>query len=345
MLSNEMLYQLIYALAAKNGRDRVLFGDCAPQAFEAFRHSNASSAFPELWFELPLLGDPWFDLHALTSRDALDPNACFDPSTTGGYPETFAWFARQDNVRQLALSWDIGSRGANAPAIQLLVNSDDPMTTYGFLEAAGAPEAIEAYRTLRERLPRDWYPCYTGVFPTRRWADSPREARATDDTVPPMHVECIPSTKTQRAYADDITLLEEHLRLVGIEDMNETLLERCQYLARTPFALEFQLEVGTAGRLGSTFGASLRFTFPGDDTEKSYRVDGAAGDLMRQVEAWGLADERWRTLEETTFAKRLSRDDEDLRLYCFPTFIKLRWRDGEPLDAKAYLMAGIQARA
>ena len=344
MPSNELLYQVIYALAAKDGRDRVLFGDYAPQALEAFRRSNACSALPELWFELPLLGDPWFDLHALTSRDDLDPTMSFDPSTTGGYPETFAWFARQDNVRQLALSWDIGSGDATAPAIQLLVDSENPQTSYDFLEAAGAPEAIEAYRALMERLPEDWYPCYTGVFPTRKWAESHRTTLKADDVIPPMHVECIPSRQTQRAYADDITLLEEHLRAVGIEDMGETLLERCEYLARTPFALEFQLEVGAAGRLGSTFGASLRFTAPGDDMERSYRIDGAASDLMRQVEAWGLADGRWRTLEETAFAKRLSQGNDSHLLYCFPAFIKLRWRDGKPLDAKAYLMAGIQAR-
>ena len=31
---------------------------------------------------------------------------------------------------------------------------------------------------------------------------------------------------------------------------------------------------------------------------------------------------------------------ESAVLYCFPAFIKLRWRAGEPADAKAYLVAG-----
>ena len=29
-------------------------------------------------------------------------------------------------------------------------------------------------------------------------------------------------------------------------------------------------------------------------------------------------------------------------MYCFPAFIKLRWRNGAPVDAKTYLMAGVQ---
>ena len=70
--------------------------------------------------------------------------------------------------------------------------------------------------------------------------------------------------------------------------------------------------------------------------------DGPAGEFMREVEAWGLADGRWRKLAETTFAKCVSRGDESRTLFCYPAFIKLRWRAGEPVDAKAYIIAGVQ---
>lgn len=40
--------------------------------------------------------------------------------------------------------------------------------------------------------------------------------------------------------------------------------------------------------------------------------------------------------------KRIARDDSQMLLYCYPALLKLRWRDGEPLDAKAYLIAGVQ---
>ena len=71
-----MLYDLIYALAARDGREAALFGSCAPLAREALAHSLAGTGFPELWFELPLAGDPWFDLHALAAREQRQKKRC-----------------------------------------------------------------------------------------------------------------------------------------------------------------------------------------------------------------------------------------------------------------------------
>ena len=35
---------------------------------------------------------------------------------------------------------------------------------------------------------------------------------------------------------------------------------------------------------------------------------------------------------------------ESRLIYCYPAFLKLRWRGGKPLDAKAYFIAGAQRR-
>ena len=63
---------------------------------------------------------------------------------------------------------------------------------------------------------------------------------------------------------------------------------------------------------------------------------------MDRIREWGLADDRWRLLGDTSFARRVKRGEESCLLFCFTAFVKLRWRAGVPLDAKAYLMAGIQ---
>lgn len=155
-----MIYDIIYALMAQEGREAALFGDGAPLAHEAFERSLAGAAFPELWFELPLAGDPWFD-------------------------------------------------------------------------------------------------------------------------------------------------------------------------------------VTRAGAAGSTFAASLRFGAPSEASSgSSFDPNGAAGELMKLLESWGLADERWRLLAGTMFAKRMARQGRQGLLYAYPAFIKLRWRNGEPVDAKTYLIAG-----
>lgn len=325
-----MLYDIVYALAARDGRDKALFGTCAPTAHEAFTHSMAGNAFPELWFELPLLGDPWFDLHCLTARKDLDPSMTFDASTTGGYPEVFAWFANQGpSVRQLALSYDVSKGVVDHPAVQLLIADTNYAVTDGFLQVAGRPDAVEAYQTFVKRLPKGWYPCYTGVFPGRLGER--------------IRVECIPNSAQQRAYASDPDLFERDLRQTGYTGPVDTLVPRCQAMADTPFQFELQFDVTLDGAAGGTISASLRFDCPpGSEEWRAFEPDGAAGELMRKVEGWGLADDRWRLLADTAFAKRASFMGESVLGYCFPAFVKLKWHDGEPLDAKTYLMAGVE---
>ena len=330
MIDRTQIYNIIYALAAKDGREERLFGTCAEPAYVALVHSLAGDAFPELWFEIPLLGDPWFDLHALTAREGLHPGMEFAPETCGGFPEAFEWFASQnESVRQLALSWDVGSGSIDQPAVQLLLNRRDPRRTCDFLTAAGRPDAAPAYRAFYEKLPEAWFPCYSGVFPSR-----------PDHN---LRVECVFERPLQQAYADDASLLERHLRQVGLDDLGDTIVPRCQALARTPFAMEFQFDVDEAGSATPVFSASLRFsTPPGTDEWHCFDPNAHAGTLMRQVEEWGLADDRWHDLAGTIFAKRLARGDDQMTLYCYPAFLKLRWRDGNPVDAKSYLIAGVQ---
>lgn len=326
-----MIYRLIYALAAAGGREKLLFGPLARRGVEAFARSAPGSRFPELWFELPLAGDPWFDLHVLTAREDLAPGSNPAPEKCGGHAAAFRWFAEADNVRQLALSWDLNSGESPAAAIQLLLSQRDDSASCAFLAAAGRPEAAPAYRAFLSRMPEDWYACYLGVFPAR----------------PGLHlrVECIPSFALQRAYAEDSSLLARHLAQVICGPLPESLLSSCRLLAAAPFQFEFQFDVNENGFAGSTLGASVRFALgdEGDGRMQPFRTDGAAGELMARLENQGLADGRWRRLEETAFARRLTFREESCLMYCAPVFVKLRFREGEPTDAKTYLMAGIQS--
>lgn len=328
MIDRTTTYLLLYALIAREGREAALFGGCSELARKAFSRSLAGDCFPELWFELPLLGEPGFDLHALVSREDLDPAWAPSPDACGGCPEAFAWFAAQDRVaRQLALSWDVRAGDVETPAVQLLVDTRDAQVTCGFLEAVGRADATGAYRAFVGRLPQGWFACYAGVFPRR--------------ATPFLRVECLPDARLQAAYAENPALLEKHLRQVGVSEFGDTVLPRCQELAAAPFALEFQFDVEPDGAAGPTLGASVRFAPPpGSDACRPFDPDAEAGRLMGEVEAWGLADGRWRLLADTMFAKRASFADEATSLFCFPAFVKLRWRGGEPLDAKAYLKAG-----
>ena len=330
MMNPKVLFDILYALAALNGRGEELFGSCLSGAREAFARSLAYSTFPEVWFEVPLTGEPCFDLHAGFFHEAADPEKAYQPEETGGFPEAFSWFARQKNgARQMILSWDLRQGGVSVPAIMLLVDDTDPKTVDGFLRSVGREDAAERYRAFTGRLPEGWFPCYSGVFPGRPGSG--------------LRVECIPDKWLQSAYAKDPELLRKHLAQAGIRNFGDTLILYCRQLADTPFQIEFQFDVEADGTTGPVLGVSLRFSNPpGEENWHCFDPNGEAGKLMNRITEWGLADSRWKQLADTAFAQRVSFKGESCLLFCYPAFVKLRWRDGVTVDAKAYLRAGTQ---
>lgn len=314
MIDPVRAFEIAYALMARAGREAELFGDYRSAAFAAFERSCVCETFPELWFELPLKGDPWFDLHVNVNQSSLSPDMQFVPETTGGYPQIFEWFTTAPDARQLAISYDLHTSGIEHPAIQFLARR--PSAHVPFLERAGGEEAVRAYRLFAERMPEGWYPCYTGLFPGREDAG--------------VRVECIPRESLQNAYKKDPSLMEAHLRQAGIAEVGDTMIERCAALARTPYNIEFQFNVHADGSVEQTVGASVRFS-------DVFATQGAIGALLTQVERWGLADRRWRRLPDTIFSNRISHGDSSTVVTSLPIFLKLRWRNGEPVDAKTYL--------
>lgn len=328
-LSRARIYDLIYALAARDGRHKTLFGNTAPLARAAFENGLCGTAFPELWFEQPLAGEPWFDLHMLVAHDDRYELASF-AGLGGVYAHALDWFATSEDTRQLALSFDTGRGSVDKPAIQLLLERRSVDAARGFLTAAGRANLTDAYRSFIRAMPSAWYACYLGVFPARTSKDC--EVRANW-----VRVECIVGHELQHAYAQDAELLRAHLEQVGLLELGDTLIPRVQELARSSFPLEFQFDVDADGGAMPTFSASLRFSVK-DWHSASQRA--AIDQQWQRAQDWGLADDRWHQLAGTVYANRVAFAGKSARLYCYPAFIKLRWRDGEPLDAKAYLVAG-----
>ena len=75
-------------------------------------------------------------------------------------------------------------------------------------------------------------------------------------------MECIPDRRLQRAYFQDASLLEGHLRQVGMREFGDTVIPLCLKLAASPFGFEFQFDIMPDGSLGSTVGVSARFACP-----------------------------------------------------------------------------------
>ena len=318
-----LIYNLIRSALTGDGRD-ILFGDRLEVDSDVFEKSYAGGEFPEIWYELPLLGKPWYDLHVLTSRNAVGPETEFD----GGlfYPELFRWFANNTGVRQLAMSHDLSKGEYDNPAVQLLVGVRDPSVGCDFLCEAGNGAAASAYRTFVDSIPQSWFACYLGTFPER------------DDVN--LRVECIPDTKTQEIYAGDTEALRGDLALTGFA-ISDEMLEFIRFMAKQPVPIEFQFNVEPDGSAAPVLGVSLRFLIP---IEKYFHLSFSAKNenvvsLMQKLEGAGLCDDRWQYLPDCAFAKRLSVGDVSARFGGYPAFIKVRLSPEELIDAKTYIVA------
>ena len=326
--SQMQVFDALYAMAAGDGREGALFGSCAPLAREAFRRSLVGDGFPIVWFEIPLMGAARFDLHVALSRAMLHAKARFLPNAGNGYDALLRWYEEDETGGGgLAFAYDTSEGCIDDPAVHVNVNNAPLSDMNRFFNLTVGDGAADRYAGFVDRLPQGWRVWYAGVHPGRPGA--------------PVRVDCFINGELQAAYASDISLLKRDLRSCGYAAVGSALGELAMAVLESPFGLELQFDVMDDGSVGPTLGVSAGFPF---GTARSVRPlfeeGGAASDLMRTIEGMGLADGRWRHVPGATFSKLVPCGGGMLALYCAPTFVKLRMRDGGPLDAKVYLQAG-----
>ena len=326
-LDRQGVYDAIYALAADEGREQALFGSCAPLARKAFRRSLIGEGFPIVWFEIPLAGNPRFDLHVALSRKMLRAGAAFLPGTGNGYDRLFRWYAEDESGGGgLAFAYDVSEGRIDDPAVHVNVNNA-PLSDMGrFFGLALGDDAAQRYDRFVGRLPHGWRVWYAGVHPGRPGS--------------PVRVDCFVAPELKEAYAADFALLERDLEACGFPCAGTVLRDLAMPILRSPFGLELQFDVMDDGSPGPTLGISAGFSLGSARRARLLFEEGAAAELMGEVERLGLSDRRWSHLPGLVFATLVAFDGGSLALYCTPTFVKLRMRGGEPLDAKVYLQAG-----
>lgn len=324
-----MLYDMLYDLAVDEGCEPILFGDCAPLAHEALVRSLIGDGFSFVWFEIPLLGDARFDLHVAYSRECLESGPFF-PGAGNGYDELFQWYAQDETGgRGLAFAYDVSEGTIDHPAVHVNVGQAPLNDVDRFFELTGCDNAAARYRAFVGRLPKEWSVWYMGVHPGRPGA--------------PVRVDCTVEPQRRRAYATDLLLLEKDLRACGFSASLDTLPNLASALLASPFMLELQFDVLQDGTVGPTLGLSAALGMRSAARMRSLFDEGAPiANLMARVEQLGLADSRWQSVRDAMYSLVLTDSNiGSLRaVYCLPTFVKLRMRDGRALDAKFYLQAG-----
>ena len=201
----------------------------------------------------------------------------------------------------------------------------------------GSEASAEYLRECVARTPKGWRPSYFALLQGRPGS--------------PVRIDYFVRKERQEIYAKDINAFAEDLKSLGFDAVNDEFLRVCCEFAKAPFPMELQFNVLGGGKTDSTIGVSAtlapaalglrqpdRPTFL--QTKETFSEGGAASHLLQQAQTWGLSDSRWRYARDIIFYKRLSFGGANVFLYSVPVFLKVRWREGRPLDAKIYDLAG-----
>lgn len=322
-----MLYDTLYCLASKDA-ECDLFGESAPLAQEAFRRASVGASMPVVWFEVPLLGSPRFDLHVAHDNADLHEHAPFASDAMDGHGALLNWYASEPREGGgLSLAYDVGDGRIDAPAVHANVNAAESFDIEGFFAHVGRPEAAALYHGFAKRLPQGWRIWYFGVHPGRSGA--------------PVRVDCFVNGSLKRMYAAEPAKLEEDLRKAGFAVEGSTARRVGAEVAASPFGMELQFDVLSDGTLGRTVGVSAQFPLTAANTTGLlWEPAGSAAQLMEFAENSRIADARWRRVRDATFSAAVRDGSIAQAIYCVPVFAKFRVRADELLDAKIYLQAG-----
>jgi len=321
-----LMFDTMVKLVAQRTGDDAFLGNTTALAIEAFRKSLIGRRFPNFWMEVPLCGNPGFDLHVYYDRGQVEPGERFDPGCGFGMQALFDWyFGVETGGVGIGFAHDLRD-GSEAVGAYVNFNRKPLDDRRGFLSSLGADESYGCMSELLARLPRSWHPWYLGLFPGR-----------TDAGV---RVGAFVSSERQSAYAADTHALADDLSQAGFTAFDDTMLERISKLAATPFTLELQLDA-TEGGVGDTLGVDLTMRRSSSaSVSASFKEGAPAWKACELLESWGVADSRWHLISEASMARLIPMGEAYgntlLALGCTPAFIKAKWTATQPQSAKVY---------
>lgn len=327
-LSQMQVFDVLYALAARDGREAALFGDSITYGRPAFEKTLIGTAYPTVYLEFPLLGDPCFDI--LTIIGSVDAGDAFAPGAGYGYQAMFEWFAGLDEGGKsvsCGIEVDVG-HGERERAGVYVQYRDQTDLIPQFFEAIGEKERTEGYLAMLERMPKGWPPAYAGLFPGRAGT--------------PVRIGGYMSRNAHAACSNDPAELAKAFDAAGFGAYDQAMLSLCsKFMALAP-QVDFQFDIMPDGSFGNTFGLSLSFNETVPRNARECMETGYGAKTMMMLEGLGLADDRWKLLANSTFARHIPytrADGTESRLalvVCF-NYAKIKFVDGVAQPAKFYL--------
>lgn len=331
MMDHSGQYDILWQVVAANGRQQALFGDaCTRLAREAFCACATGSTMPIVYLEVPLLGEPRFDLQVCMDRDVLAGGYHLPAQAPAVERDLLDWLASPagSDCTGVDLAFDLSTRGVAQPQVIVLMRRETLADAEGFFRLAGAPDAARRYHEAVQRTPAGWNSWYTGLIPGRPGT--------------PVRLDWFVGKGRLSAYARDTAQLARDLERVGYHPSSRQLAW-CKELLAYPCGLNLQLDAREDGSIGPVLGYNLSMGRLKPKQARESLEQGWMRSACEQLERWGLADARWQRIRELCLGTALhpqqgTGDAGQVALVCKPTFVKVRMTQDGLVDAKAYVM-------
>lgn len=324
-------FQALLMLAAEDGRGNALFGNSLEHAMEEVPPFLVGEAFPNVYLEHPLAGDPLLDITVLYA--SMEAGMRIASPAAGDHGALLDWYAsidRRDNSVSLGFEIDTSAVPLPQSAIHFQPRTHRELVR-PFCELIGEPDRAELYLTLANRMPKEWPLSFFGMFRGR--------ARS------PLRVCGYLSENEIAACANDPSRLASVFDTVGFLAYDDAMLRQISdLLAAAPSSVDFQFDMYSNGRIGDTFAIDVDFGIKRPGVVLASFEEGTGAHVMRHLESWGVADNRWRQAVRTAFARAIHVKSEDadtqrFALVLMPQWAKVRWTERELQPAKLYHLA------
>ena len=326
----EAAVERLYQRAGGSG----VFGTSPSLACDTYRHCLVGDAQPLTWLEVPLLGEPGFDMDVSYRRDQLSAGDRFIWGDGYGYQPIVDWVASTKPLPfgiGIAIDLMDDNRGHG-----VYVNSNhiDAEMRDGFFRAIGQEDAGDRLARVAARQPDGWQQAEDGVFIGRPGC--------------PARIAWLVDERLKQEYVKDARLLANHLRQVGFTALDSSQLTCLCEMAAAPFKMWIELDVLADGSVGNSLGADYYFSSPVLNRKRPSFAEGKpAARAMEVLQARGLIDERWHLLADATTATLVPLHDEEGRQSAFlmrsePTFVKAKWVPGKTPLAKVYQIIDVK---
>ena len=321
-------YEMLCAHAGKDGREEVLFGDSLSRAREYVPPYLTGLMFPEVYFEMPLSGNPFLDV--VVSYGKNRPG--FTIEAREEESRILDWVANSRKVyRDISVGFELDThcKEFTEPAIHYeprrSLESVEP-----FCELIGEKENARLYLDMCERMQDTWPLSLFGLFRGRKNS--------------PLRISGYLTKEEKEAYAFNPSAVAGVFDAIGFKAYSSEMLSQVsEVIGIAPDALDFQFDVYPDYTLGDKFSLDVQIKERHPEAITDALSTGPLSEMISMWKDLGVLDERFKLVKESTMKQSfpIIKNNGLPGEYILeerPKWMKITWKDARPVLSKCYCL-------